>query len=323
MKICIFGAGAIGGHLGAKLALAGVDVTFVARGENLRAIRDKGITLVEGGERKTAHPRCVATAGEAGPQDYVLLTTKAHSLVSAAPEVAALLGDDTAIVSAINGVPWWYFHGLDSPHGGRVVESVDPGGAVSRFLPPARAIGCIVHPAVEVTEPGVVVHQYGDRYALGEPDGTKSERATRLSKVLHDAGLKAPVSTHIRDELWIKLWGNMAFNPVSLLTGATLDRIVGEPGSRGVCRQMMVEGKAVGEALGARFGITVDRRLDGAAAVGVHKTSMLQDLERGRPIELDALLGAVVELAEVAGVDVPTCRIVLALARQKASVAGV
>jgi 2-dehydropantoate 2-reductase len=322
VKICVFGAGAIGGHLGAKLMLAGADVTLVARGAHLEAMRKNGLTLVEGEARHTVHPRCVEKASEAGPQDYVLVTLKANALPSASADIAMLLGETTAVVSAVNGVPWWYFHALDGPHRDRIVESVDPGGVVTRYLPPSRAIGCIVYPAVEVAAPGVIVHRYGDRYGLGEPDGTKSERALRLSRLFTDAGLKAPVSTHIRSEMWIKLLGNLAFNPVSLLTGATLDRIVGEAGTRAVCRAMMVEGKRVGEALGVRFGITVDHRIEGAAGVGEHKTSMLQDLERGRPVELDALLGAVVELAGLAGVEVPLCSAVFALARQRASVAG-
>jgi 2-dehydropantoate 2-reductase len=323
MRVCIYGAGAVGGHLGVTLVQAGVDVTFIARGAQLAAIVERGFTLVEGESRSTVQARAVERAADAGPQDYVIVTLKAHSLPSAAPDIAQLLGERTSVVSAVNGIPWWYFHALGGQHEGRIVEAVDPGGVVSRHLPPSRAIGCIVHPAVEVTEPGVVTHLHGDRYALGEPDGTKSERAERLSRALVQSGLKAPVSTHVRDEMWIKLWGNLAFNPVSLLTGATLDRIVGEPETRAICRAMMVEGKAVGEALGARFGLTVDRRIEGAAKVGAHKTSMLQDLERGRPVELDALLTAVVELADVTGVPVPTCRTILALARQRASVAGV
>ncbi|OJY17054.1 MAG: 2-dehydropantoate 2-reductase [Myxococcales bacterium 68-20] len=322
MRICIFGAGAIGGHLGVKLALAGADVTLIARGKNLEVIQKDGLTLVEGETRHTVHPRCVAKASEAGPQDYVIVTLKANALPSAAADVAALLGETTAVVSAVNGVPWWYFHGLDGPYRDRIVESVDPGGIVTRHLPPSRAIGCIVYPAVEVLAPGVVVHGYGDRYGLGEPDGTKSERVQRLSEMFGAAGLKAPVSTHIRTEMWIKLLGNLSFNPVSLLTGATLDRIVGDADTRDVCRTMMLEGKSVGEALGTRFGMSVDRRLEGAAGVGEHKTSMLQDLERGRPVELDALLGAVVELAALAGVEVPMCKAVFALARQRASLAG-
>ncbi len=322
MRVCIFGAGAIGGHLGVKLVQAGVDVTLIARGRHLAAMQESGVSLIEGGEKITVHPRCTDRVEEAGPQDYVILTLKAHSLPQAAPQIASLLGRETTVVSAINGIPWWYFHALPGPYENRTVESVDPGGVVSRHLPPARALGCVVYPAAEVVAPGVIEHLYGDRYSLGEPDGTRSSRAVALSEALHRAGLKAPVRSHLRDELWVKLWGNMAFNPISVLTGATLDVIVGEEESRAVCRTMMLEGKAVGEALGARFAIDVDRRLRGAAEVGVHKTSMLQDLERGRPVELEALLGAVVELAQMVNVDVPTCRVIFALARQRARLAG-
>lgn len=321
MKVCIFGAGAIGGHLGAKLAQAGVDVTFVARGAHLAALQARGLTLVSAEGTQTFAVRAVGDASEVGPCDYLFVTLKAHGLVTAAPDLARLLGPETHLVSAVNGIPWWYFHGLGGVWEGRTVESVDPGGIVSRSLPPERVIGCIVYPAAEVVEPGVVKHQYGDRYSLGEPSHRRTARVEALSELLGRAGLTAPVSTHLRDELWVKLWGNMAFNPVSVLTGATLDVIVGDAGTRGVCRAMMLEGRAVGQALGARFAISVDRRIEGAAKVGAHKTSMLQDFERGRPVELDALLGAVVELAEMVGIEVPASRHVLALARQRVAIA--
>lgn len=322
MRIAVYGAGAIGGHLGVKLARAGAEVTFIARGEHLAAMKADGLTLIEDGSSVTVRARCTEHVAEAGPQDVVLVTLKAHSLPAAAPSIAALLGPETAVVAAVNGVPWWYFHALPGPHDGRIVESVDPGGVVTRHLPPARVIGCVVYPAVEVVAPGVIKHVYGDRYTLGEPDGTRSPRALALSELMGRAGLKAPVRPRIRDELWVKLWGNLAFNPVSLLTGATLDVVVGDPGTRALCRSMMVEAQAVAEALGVRFPIGVDRRIAGAAEVGAHRTSMLQDLERGRPVELDALLGAVIELAGCVDVEAPTCRAVLALARQRAGVAG-
>ena len=323
MKICIFGAGAIGGLMAAKLAAKGeTEVTVIARGPHLAAMQAKGLTLVSEGERITVHPRCVASAEEAGPQDYVVVTLKAHSLPSAARQMQPLLGPATAIVSAVNGIPWWYFHRLPGPFEGRRIESVDPGGAVSALLPPERAIGCIVYPAAEVTEPGVIEHTYGDRFTLGEPDGSRSERVSALAAALVAAGFKAPVRPRIRDELWVKLWGNMAFNPLSALTTATLDIITGDPELRAVCRQMMLEGQAVAERLGVRFAIDVDKRIAGGAEVGAHKTSMLQDLERGRPMEVDALLGSVVELAEMVEVPAPTCRTVLALLRTRARLAG-
>jgi 2-dehydropantoate 2-reductase len=266
--------------------------------------------------------RAVASAEEAGPQDYVVVTLKAHSLPGAAKQMQPLLGPETAVVSAVNGIPWWYFHKLAGPFEGRRVESVDPGGVVSELLPPERAIGCIVYPAAEVPEPGVIEHTYGDRFTLGEPDGSRSARVNALSEALIAAGFKAPVRPKIRDELWVKLWGNMAFNPISALTTATLDVLIADDGQRSVARQMMLEGQAVAEKLGVRFAIDVDKRIAGGAEVGAHKTSMLQDLERGRPMEIDALLGAVVELAELVGVEVPTCRTVLALARARGRAAG-
>ena len=323
MKICIFGAGAIGGLMGAKLAAKGdVDVTFIARGPHLAAMRDNGVKLISEGTEQIVHPRCVESAAEAGPQDYVLVTLKAHSLPSAAKQMQPLLGPDTAIVSAVNGIPWWYFHGLTGAYEGRIVQSVDPDGQVSALLPPSRAIGCIVYPAAEVTAPGVIDHSYGDRFSLGEPDGSRSPRAQALSEVLIAAGFKAPVRPKIRDELWVKLWGNMAFNPISALTTATLDVLTGDEGQRGVARAMMLEGQRVAEALGVRFAIDVDKRIAGAAEVGAHKTSMLQDLERGRPMEIEALLGAVVELADWVGEAAPISRSVLALVRARARAAG-
>ncbi|MBU6499782.1 MAG: 2-dehydropantoate 2-reductase, partial [Rhodospirillales bacterium] len=275
MRIAIFGAGAIGGLMGARLAAAGADVTFIARGPHLAAMQANGVRLDSPTGSITVHPRCVATAAEAGPQDYVVVTLKAHALPAAAPQIAAMMGPETALVTGVNGVPYWYFHGLDGPWRDRRIDSVDPGGVVWRTLPPDRAIGCVVYPAAEVAAPGIIHHIYGDRFSLGEPDGTTSPRITALSRALIEAGLKAPVRPRIRDEIWVKLWGNLAFNPVSALTLATLDRITGQDDLRALCRAMMLEAKATAEALGVRFAIDVDRRIAGAAEVGEHRTSML------------------------------------------------
>ncbi|HET6610109.1 MAG TPA: 2-dehydropantoate 2-reductase [Rhodopila sp.] len=322
MKVAIFGAGAIGGFMGVKLAQAGVDVTFIARGPHLAAMQANGVTLRSGGQSVTVRPRCVGSADEAGVHDYVIVTLKAHGLPPAAASIARMMGPESALVTGINGIPYWYFYGLDSPYRDRVVESVDPDGTLWMLLHPRHAIGCVVYPAAEVVEPGVIEHIYGDRFTLGEPDGSRSPRIEALSKVLIAAGLKAPVRPKIRDELWVKLWGNLAFNPISALTTSTLDRITGDAELRTLCRGMMVEAKAVAEALGVRFAIDVDKRIAGGAEVGEHKTSMLQDLERGRPMEIDALLGAVVELGEVVGEAMPLCRSVLALVRERARRAG-
>ncbi|MBW8268918.1 2-dehydropantoate 2-reductase [Caldovatus aquaticus] len=323
MRICIFGAGAIGGLLAARLAQkADAEVTVIARGPHLAAMQANGLKLISAGEEIVVRPRCVASAAEAGPQDYVVVTLKAHSLPAAAPQMQPLLGPETAIVSAVNGIPWWYFYKLPGPFEDRRVESVDPGGRLWDLLHPSRAIGCIVYPAAEVVAPGVIEHTYGDRFTLGEPDGSRSARAGALSEALIAAGFKAPIRPRIRDEIWVKLWGNLAFNPISALTTVTLDALIADPGQRGVARAMMLEAQAVAERLGVRFAIDVDKRIAGAAEVGAHKTSMLQDLERGRPMEIDALLGAVVELAELVGVEAPTCRTVLALVRARARAAG-
>ena len=322
MKVAIFGAGAIGGMMGVKLAQVGARVTFIARGPHLAAMQENGVTMHSGGETINVRPRCVGSAAEAGRQDYVIVTLKAHSLPSAAADIATMMDEKSALITAVNGVPYWYFHGLEGPFKGRRVESVDPGGVLSATLPPSCAIGCVVYPAAEVTAPGVISHSYGDRFSLGEPDGSRSERVEAISKLLISSGLKAPIRPKIRDEIWVKLWGNLCFNPLSALTGATLDILTGRPDLRAVCRAMMVEAQSVAEALGVKFAISVDKRIDGAAEVGVHKTSMLQDLERGRPMEIDALLGAVVELGGFVGHTMPNCETVLALVRQRARAAG-
>jgi 2-dehydropantoate 2-reductase len=322
MRIAIFGAGAIGGFMGVRLAQSGCDVTVVARGPHLAAMQANGITLRSTGESVTVRPRCVGDAGEAGLQDFVVVTLKAHSLPAAAPQIAHMMGPETALVTGINGVPYWYFYGMDSAWRDRVVESVDPGGDLWNSLPPSQAIGCVVYPAAEVVEPGVIEHTYGDRFTLGEPDGIRSGRIEAFSQALISAGLKAPIRPRIRDEIWVKLWGNMAFNPISALTGATLADITGNPELRALTRALMLEGQAVAEALGVKFAISVDKRIEGAAEVGAHKTSMLQDLERGRPMEIDALLGAVVELGNMVGQAMPTARAVLALVRERARIAG-
>ena len=323
MSICIFGAGAIGGYLAAKLAQAGADVGVIARGPHLDAMQSRGLTLIEeGADPVTVPVRACASAAELGPQDYVIVTLKAHSVPPVVAAMQPLIASQTTIVSGVNGVPWWYFHRIGGPLEGTRLESVDPGNVQWDGFGPDRVLGCVVYPAAEVSAPGIIRHIEGNRFSLGEPDGSKSDRATALSQVLQAAGLKAPVRPRLRDEIWVKLWGNLAFNPVSALTLATLDRITGQDDLRALCRTMMLEAKATAEALGVRFAIDVDRRIAGAAEVGEHRTSMLQDLERGRPMEIDALLGAVVELGAMVGQDMSACRTVLALVRERARQAG-
>ena len=321
MRICIFGAGAIGGYLGAKLAAAGADVSLVARGPHLAALQANGLTLIEAGNRTAVPVRATEDASSLGAQDYVILTLKAHSVPSVVDRILPLLGPQTTLVSGVNGVPWWYFHRHGGAYDGHRLASVDPGDVQWNGFGPSRVLGCVVYPAAEVTEPGVVRHIEGNRFSLGEPSGEISARATALSRVLQTAGLKAPVRPRLRDEIWVKLWGNLSFNPISALTHATLDVLCTDPGTRAVARAMMREAQAVAEALGVKFPIDVDRRIDGGAAVGAHRTSMLQDLEAGRPMEIEALVGSVAELGRMVGVAMPTVDTVLALVRLRARVA--
>jgi 2-dehydropantoate 2-reductase len=318
-KICVFGAGAIGGLMAARLQAGGTPVSVVARGPHLKAMQADGLTLVSSGEKLVVHPRAVEDPAEIGPQDYVVITLKAHGLAAALPQLSKLIGPETAVVSAVNGIPWWYGFGMEGKFRDRPVMSVDPDGRIAAALPPAQAIGCIVYPAAEIVAPGVIEHTYGDRFSLGEPDGSRSERIATLSALLIGAGFKAPIRPRIRDEIWVKLWGNMAFNPISALTLRTLDVIIGDPNTRETVREMMLEGQRVAEGLGIKFAISVDKRIAGGAEVGRHKTSMLQDLELGRPLEIEALLGAVVEMAEWVDVPVPISRVILGLVRQRAS----
>jgi 2-dehydropantoate 2-reductase len=322
MKICIFGAGAIGGYMGAKLAGAGAEVSLVARGPHLAAMRANGLTLIE--EEGTTNVPVTASdnAADLGPQDYVIVTLKAHSVPPVVPKMQPLIGPETTIVSGVNGVPWWYFHKIGGPLEGTRLASVDPGDAQWNGFGPDRVLGCVVYPAAEVIEPGVVKHIEGNRFSLGEPDGSKSERALRLSEALSAAGLKAPVRPRLRDEIWVKLWGNLSFNPISALTHATLDVLCTDPGTRGVARAMMLEAQEIAEKLGVKFPIDVDRRIEGGAAVGAHRTSMLQDLDAGRPMEIDALVGSVQELGRVTDTPTPAIDTVLALVQLRAKVAG-
>ena len=323
MKVCIFGAGAIGGQVGAMLAEAGEEVSLIARGPHLAAMRENGLTLIAGGKKTNVRPPCTDNPADFGPQDYVFIGLKAHSVPGVVEAMQPLLGPETAVVTAVNGIPWWYFHKLEGPYEGRRVNSVDPDGRQWDGIGPERAIGCVVWQAAEIVEPGVVELKYGGRMPVGEPDDSRSERVQALSKALIGAGLKSPVKKDIRSEIWMKLWGNLSFNPVSLITQATLETIAGDPGTSAMVRQMMVEGQAVGEALGARFPLDVDKRIAGARSVGAHRTSMLQDLDLGRPVELDALSGAVAELGRLVEVPTPTIDIIYGLARQRAREAGI
>ena len=323
MKICVFGAGAIGGYMGVKLAQAGADVSLVARGPHLAAMQANGLSLIEeDGAPQTVAVTASDNPADLGPQDYVIVTLKAHSVPPVVDAMQPLIGPNTTIVSGVNGVPWWYFHKIGGALEGTRLASVDPGDAQWNGFGPDRVLGCVVYPAAEVPEPGVIRHIEGNRFSLGEPDGSKSDRAMALSKALMAAGLKAPVRPRLRDEIWVKLWGNLSFNPISALTHATLDTLCTDPGTRAVARGMMVEAQEIAEKLGVKFPIDVDRRIDGGAAVGAHRTSMLQDLEQGRPMEIDALVGSVQELGRVTETPTPTIDTVLALVQLRARTAG-
>jgi 2-dehydropantoate 2-reductase len=318
MRICIYGAGAIGGCLGVELALAGVEVSLVARGPHLEAMRRDGLTLLTGGERKVARVPCSDDPATFGPQDYVVLAVKAHGVPRLIDRIRPLMGPETAVVTAQNGVPWWYFYGLEGPLEGRYVESVDPGGRIWRAIGPERALGCVVYPSCEIEAPGVIRHIDGRRLMLGEPDGSRSPRVEALSEALGSAGFKAPVRRRIRDDIWLKLWGNVSFNPVSVLTLSTLEEMTGHAPTRQVIRQLMLESEAVATTLGVKFPVDVDTRIAWGEDVGAHKTSMLQDLELGRPMEIDALVAAVAELGRLVEVPTPTIDTVLALVRLRA-----
>jgi len=322
VKVCIYGAGAIGAHLGGYLTRTDAEVSLVARGPHMEAMKRNGLRVITADEEFTVRPAVTDDPASLGPQNYVIVTLKAHQSPAVVELMQPLLGPETAVVTAMNGVPWWYFHGLEGNWDTSPIESVDPGGAQWRGIGPARAIGSVVYVASEIIEPGVCKHFDGDSYPLGEPDGTRSDRVQALSRKLIEAGLRAPVRTRIRDDIWMKLWGNLSFNPVSALTCATLGEIGNDPGTRQVIRHMMEEGQAVGEKLGARFKIKLERRLQGATEVGDHKTSMLQDLERGRPMEIGALVTAVAELGDRVGIDTPYIDTVLALVTLRARTAG-
>ncbi len=323
MKICIYGAGAIGGYMGLALAESGADVSLVARGAHLEAIKKNGLRLlIDDGER-VARMNATSNPADLGPQDYVIVTLKAHQAWEVAEQVAPLLGPDTAVVTAQNGVPWWYFHAFKGQYAGQRIRSVDPEDRQWNAIGPQRAIGCVVYPATEIIEPGVIKHVYGNKFTLGEPDRSQSDRVVKLSEALQAGGLKAPIVPEIRNEIWLKLWGNLCFNPISALTRATLDVVATDPGTRALARAMMLEAQRIGARIGVHFRVDVERRINGAASVGPHRTSMLQDLDRGRPLEIDALLTAVQELGRMVDLQTPYIDSVLALVQQMGRVAGV
>jgi 2-dehydropantoate 2-reductase len=317
MKIAIIGAGAIGGLVGAKLALAGEDMTFIVRGLNLAAIGAHGIKLVtaEGREHTASNVRATDSYAQAGPQDLVILAMKAHQLEAVVDELPKLLGPHTAVVTMQNGIPYWYFQRHGGSLEGTRVSSVDPDGLIAARIPAERVIGCVVYPASELLAPGVVRHIEGERFPLGELDGASSERVQRIAACFEAAGFKAPVLTDIRAEIWLKLWGNLTFNPISSLSHSTLADICQYPLTRGLAASMMREAQAVAHKLGIEFRVSLEKRIAGAEKVGKHKTSMLQDVEAGREPEIDALVGSVIELARLTDTPTPHIDAVYALVK--------
>ena len=312
MKFLIAGAGAIGAYMGARMARAGHDVTLFARGPHLRAMQEHGVRVKSAEGDFEARPKLAASLEEVGPVDVVFLAVKAHGLPQLAPQLHHVLGPETTVVSTQNGVPWWFFQGLSGAGEGIRLERVDPGGVIAAAIEPRRVVGSIVYFSTEIIEPGVILHTEGNRISLGEPDGTRSERCRQIAAALVASGLRCPVTTHLRNEIWVKILGNVAFNPISALTRATLAQMARNPEVSALVRNIMTETEAVASKLGFKLPVSIDQRIAGAEKVGEHKTSMLQDLEAGRPLELEAVVGAVVELGERLGVPMPHTRAVYA-----------
>jgi 2-dehydropantoate 2-reductase len=315
VRFAIYGAGAIGAYLGAKLALAGEDVSLIARGPHLRAMVENGVRVRSSEGDFAARPFVTDDPKQVGEVDYLVLAVKAHGLTAIAPLLGPMIGEQTAIVPAQNGIPWWYFHGQDGPLAGTRLESADPGGVIEAHVPAESVIGCVVYPATVIAEPGVIEHIEGDRFSIGELDGATSERCRALSNAISSAGLRAPIRSKIRQEIWVKLLGNLAFNPVSALTKASLAEIAADPDVSGVVRRMMEEASGVATALGIELPVSIDQRMAGAEKVGDHKTSMLQDVEAAKPTEIEGLVGTVLELGRMLELAMPYTDVVYACAK--------
>lgn len=308
MTVAIVGAGAIGGLLGAHLARSGQDVVLIARGKHLAAMQARGVTVRDAHGEFTARPACTDDMDAIEAADVVFITLKAHTIPPVATRIGRMLRPDAAVVGAVNGIPWWYFPD-------RHLDSVDPGGLIAHSIPYDQVVGCVVYPAASIVEPGVIEHEEGDRFSLGEPDGAKTERVQRIAGMLTTAGFKAPVQTRLRAEIWLKLVGNATLNPISAVTRATLAEMFRSEESRALIRTLMEEVASVARAIEVELPVSIEKRMQGAASVGDHKTSMLQDLEAGKSLELDALLGAVIEIADWRGVDVPSLKTLYGLAK--------
>jgi len=319
MKICIVGAGATGGYLGVKLINAGFDVSLVARGAHLTAMKKKGLTLIENDKEITCSPKCSDSMKELGKMDFIFITLKAYSINGLVEEISTMFDENTSVISAYNGIPWWYFFGAEGQFKNYRIKCIDPENIQWNVITPERIIGCVVYPATEIIEPGVIKHIEGNRFSLGEPNGAQTERISRISKAMARADLKAPVRKNIRQEIWMKLIGNLAFNPLSVITEETLDVLLLNEENKKTAYEAMKEATSIMDKLNVPMNISIDQRIEGAAKVGSHKTSMLQDYERGKELELDALVVAVKEIADLLGIKTPTIDRILHTVTEKIS----
>ena len=319
MKICIVGAGATGGYLGVKLINAGFDVSLVARGAHLTAMKKKGLTLIENDKEITCSPKCSDSMKELGKMDFIFITLKAYSINGLVEEISTMFDENTSVISAYNGIPWWYFFGAEGQFKNYRIKCIDPENIQWNVITPERIIGCVVYPATEIIEPGVIKHIEGNRFSLGEPNGAQTERIARISKAMARADLKAPVRKNIRQEIWMKLIGNLAFNPLSVITEETLDVLLLNEENKKTAYEAMKEATSIMDKLNVPMNISIDQRIEGAAKVGSHKTSMLQDYERGKELELDALVVAVKEIADLLGIKTPTIDRILHTVTEKIS----
>ena len=319
MKICIVGAGATGGYLGVKLINAGFDVSLVARGAHLTAMKKKGLTLIENDKEITCSPKCSDSMKELGKMDFIFITLKAYSINGLVEEISTMFDENTSVISAYNGIPWWYFFGAEGQFKNYRIKCIDPENIQWNVITPERIIGCVVYPATEIIEPGVIKHIEGNRFSLGEPNGAQTERISRISKAMARADLKAPVRKNIRQEIWMKLIGNLAFNPLSVITEETLDVLLLNEENKKTAYEAMKEATSIMGKLNVPMSVSIDQRIEGAAKVGSHKTSMLQDYERGKELELDALIVAVKEIADLLGIKTPTIDRILHTVSEKIS----
>ncbi len=319
MKICIVGAGATGGYLGVKLINAGFDVSLVARGAHLTAMKKKGLTLIENDKEITCSPKCSDSMKELGKMDFIFITLKAYSINGLVEEISTMFDENTSVISSYNGIPWWYFFGAEGQFKNYRIKCIDPENIQWNVITPERIIGCVVYPATEIIEPGVIKHIEGNRFSLGEPNGAQTERISRISKAMARADLKAPVRKNIRQEIWMKLIGNLAFNPLSVITGETLDVLLLNEENKKTAYEAMKEATSIMDKLNVPMNISIDQRIEGAAKVGSHKTSMLQDYERGKELELDALVVAVKEIADLLDIKTPTIDRILHTVTEKIS----